>query len=136
MFSEFVDVSQLVSQLVNWLIILTVLPQQSLGSSSEPRSSKSETTSVRPLQAAMWRAMRSPLSLKLTLTPESNSSLIPSRSPSFTEYISLTSGSIGLSTSSISSTAAAAVASCLSGFNFFSKDPFTTYGLTTRWKIY
>ena len=23
-----------------------------------------------------------------------------------------------------------------SGFNFFSKDPFTTYGLTTRWKIY
>ena len=92
-----------------------MLPQQSLGSSSEPRSSKSETTSVSPLQAATWRAVRPSLSLKLTLTPESNSSLIPSRSPSFAEYISLTSGSIGLSTSSISSTAAAAAASCFSG---------------------
>ena len=59
--------------------------------------------------------MRLSLSLKLMLTPKSNSSLIPSKSPLFVEYISLTSGSIGLSTSSVPSATAAAVVSCLSG---------------------
>lgn len=79
---------------------LTVLPQRSLRSTSAPRSSKSETTSVRPWQAATWRAVRPSMSLKLTLMPESRSSLIPSTSPPWARYIKRTPGSIPSATSS------------------------------------
>lgn len=78
----------------------TELPQRSLVSTLAPRSRRSWTTSLRPWQAATWRAVRSSMSRKLTSIPESRSSLIPSKSPSLAEYISLTPGSTSTSSSS------------------------------------
>ena len=72
---------------------ITVLPQRSLGSTSAPLWSNKSTTSVRCWQAATWRAVRPSMSLKFTSPPESNSSFIPSKSPSFARYINRTVGS-------------------------------------------
>ncbi|PON69405.1 hypothetical protein PanWU01x14_088460 [Parasponia andersonii] len=79
---------------------ITVLPHRSLGSTSAPLWSRTWTTSGRPWQAAMWRAVRPSISWKLTLVPESKSCLIPSMSPSLAKYISLTLESMASSAAS------------------------------------
>lgn len=73
---------------------LTVLPHRSLGSTAAPLWSSNSTTSVKPWQEATCRAVLLSISLKFTFVPESNSSLMPSKSPSLARYISRTVGSI------------------------------------------